>query len=188
MGYGIFIPGGHLSMCYADFNCPNCGKAYDNDWYYKQLEKAKRGFIEKTCIGCKKKIGIASDMMGDVQVWLKEDINLIDYLTTQGYRLMTRLHNRGMCCIQKMLYAWTICVGVDMSGMKGRFFFEDEKEAEFAIRNWRDGLVDPPGNWIKYKGEKGEYMNPNYRGDEDDDEEDDPAPTVPGKPVLLNSK
>lgn len=190
MGYGINGPGYHLSMCYADFNCPNCGHAYEEDWYGKQLEKAKRGYIEKTCIECKKKIGIAVDMTGDVQIWLKEDRDLIDYLVTQKYRLMTRLHNRGMCCIQEMVMNWTICVGADFSGVTGRFFFDTQQEAEFSLRNWRDGLVDPPGNWIKYKGEKGEYMNPNRKEDDEgeEDDEDDPEPVFPGNPQLGLSK
>jgi hypothetical protein len=190
MGYGINGPGYHLSMCYADFNCPNCGKAYDNDWYYKQLEKAKRGYIEKTCTECKKKIGIAIDMTGDVQVWLHEDTVLIDHLHKQGYSFMKRLHNRGMCGVQKMIFNWTICVGMDYSGVTGRFFFDDGVEAQFSLRNWRDGLVDPPGNWIKYKGEKGEYMNPNYKSDDEgeDDDEEEPEPIFPGSPDLGMSK
>lgn len=155
MGYGIYGQGFHLSMCYSDFNCPNCGKEYGDDWYMRQLEKTKRGYIEKTCLDCKKKIGIAVDMLGDVCVWLKEDQKLLEYLTAQGYSHLTRLHNRGMCGIKEMVFTWNICIGMDMSGMVGQFFFDTEKEAEFSIRNWRDGLVDPPGNWVKYKGERG---------------------------------
>jgi len=64
---------GILCMSETDFKCPKCGCPYHEEDYYSQLYKSKRGLIYKSCKGCKTKLGITTDIRGDVRVWLKEE-------------------------------------------------------------------------------------------------------------------
>ena len=73
MSKSVFIKGGILTLADVDFKCPNCQHEYGEDFYYKQLYNSAKGLIYKVCKGCKKKMGITSDMKGDVVVWLKEN-------------------------------------------------------------------------------------------------------------------
>ena len=73
MGYSIKIPNGIISMVDVDFNCPKCECPHSEEDWYDTLYKSKNFLIYKQCKGCKTKLGITTDMRGDVQVWLKED-------------------------------------------------------------------------------------------------------------------
>lgn len=72
MGYTIAINKGLISMSYTDFKCPKCECQHTESDYYKRLYKSSKGIIYKSCKGCKTKLGITSDIRGDVQVWVKE--------------------------------------------------------------------------------------------------------------------
>lgn len=72
MGYSIRIPNGILSMVDVDFKCPKCECPHSEADYYDRLYKSKHGLIYKQCKGCKTKLGITTDIRGDVRVWLKE--------------------------------------------------------------------------------------------------------------------
>jgi len=69
----IPIKDGIICLCKTDFECPLCGYKYTEDDYYKRLYHSKHGFIYKTCKGCKTKLGISSNIIGDVVVWLKSE-------------------------------------------------------------------------------------------------------------------
>jgi hypothetical protein len=43
-----------------------------------------------------------------------------------------------------------------MGGYKGRYCYPSFAEAKSALLIW-DGVGHPPGEWIKYKGEDGEF-------------------------------
>lgn len=73
MGYCLPIKDGILSMVDVDFNCPNCQHEYNEADWYPQLDKSKKGLIYKKCKGCSKRLGITTDIRGDVVVWLKEN-------------------------------------------------------------------------------------------------------------------
>ena len=73
MGYSIKIPDGIISMVDVDFKCPKCECPHSEEDYYDRLYKSKHGLIYKRCKGCKTKLGITTDIRGDVCVWLKED-------------------------------------------------------------------------------------------------------------------
>jgi hypothetical protein len=73
MGQSIRIPNGIISIVDVDFKCPKCECPHTNEDYYERLNKSKNGFIYKKCKGCKTKLGITTDIRGDVRVWLKED-------------------------------------------------------------------------------------------------------------------
>lgn len=69
----IAIPNGILTISDTDFNCPKCECPHTEDDYYNQLHKSKDGLIYKKCKGCKTKLGITSDIRGDIQVWVKDE-------------------------------------------------------------------------------------------------------------------
>lgn len=73
MSYSIRVPNGILTMVNVEFECPNCSCLHSEDDYYNQLNKSKCGIIYKGCKCCKTKIGITTNMIGDVCVWLKSD-------------------------------------------------------------------------------------------------------------------
>ena len=69
----IQIDNAIITLCETDFKCPKCDYVYHEEDYYSQLDKSKRGLIYKHCKGCKTKIGITTDIRGDVRVWLKNE-------------------------------------------------------------------------------------------------------------------
>ena len=71
MSYSILIPNGILTMCETAFECPVCSCKHTSDDYEDRLMKSKKGLIYKQCKGCKRKLGITTNMMGDVVVWDK---------------------------------------------------------------------------------------------------------------------
>jgi len=73
MTYCIPVDKGILCMSKVEFNCPACGEEYHEEDYYNQLDKSKRGYIYKHCKKCAAHIGISSNIMGDVVVWLKSE-------------------------------------------------------------------------------------------------------------------
>jgi len=73
MAYSIIIPNGILSMVDLDFKCPKCECPHSESDYMQRLLNSKTGLIYKRCKGCKVKLGITTDIRGDVRVWLKED-------------------------------------------------------------------------------------------------------------------
>lgn len=73
MGQTIILGGAIVSLVDVDFNCPVCGCPHNEDDYQKRLHKSNTGLIYKQCKGCKTKLGITSDMRGDVVVWLKDE-------------------------------------------------------------------------------------------------------------------
>ena len=73
MSYSVRIPNGILTMVDIDFKCPKCECPHTEDDYYNRMCKSKTGLIYKQCKACKTKLGITSDIKGDVVVWLKED-------------------------------------------------------------------------------------------------------------------
>lgn len=73
MSQTIRVPNGFATLVDVDFNCPACTCPHEESDYYEQLAKSKTGLIYKKCKGCKNKLGITSDIKGDVVVWLKDE-------------------------------------------------------------------------------------------------------------------
>lgn len=71
MGYTIPIENGFITMSDTDFKCPKCECPHTESDYYNRLYKSSKGLIYKSCKGCKTKLGITSDIRGDVRVWIK---------------------------------------------------------------------------------------------------------------------
>jgi hypothetical protein len=64
---------GILCMSDTDFKCPVCGCLHTEDDYYARLDKSKNGLIYKHCKGCKRMLGITTDIRGDIRVWEKSE-------------------------------------------------------------------------------------------------------------------
>jgi uncharacterized C2H2 Zn-finger protein len=73
MGQTVFIAGALVSLCNTDFKCPECGEVHSEKDWYPRFFKSKHGTISRQCKNedCKKRLGITTDMRGDVVVWLK---------------------------------------------------------------------------------------------------------------------
>lgn len=73
MGKTVITQNAIISMVDVDFNCPKCECPHTEEDYYSRLYKSKNGLIYKACKGCKTKLGITTDIRGDVRVWLRDD-------------------------------------------------------------------------------------------------------------------
>jgi hypothetical protein len=83
---------------------------------------------------------------------------LKEHLEAEGYSELREIEGRGVCGVFRFLFTVGIVLGIDSTGYKGRYCYGSHIEASFAINLW-DGQSDPPGDWIKYKGEGGERTN-----------------------------
>jgi hypothetical protein len=77
-----------------------------------------------------------------------------------GYFHLRDIPGRGICGLRKFVFTVGLCYGLDETGYVGRYCFSEISEAMGAIDQWkeRQGLGDPPGEWIKHKGYR-EYRN-----------------------------
>jgi hypothetical protein len=76
-----------------------------------------------------------------------------------GYRDLCHKGEAGVCAVMPFLFTGGLITGLWEMGYKGRYCYETLGEALAALSVW-DGSCDPPGSWIKYKGEDGERMGP----------------------------
>lgn len=83
------------------------------------------------------------------------------YLIEQGYMPLREVEGRGLCGIRRMLYTVGLFYGLTNDSYEGRYCYETFAEAVIGLFTW-DGKSDPDGDWIKHKGQIGEYSNPNY--------------------------
>lgn len=72
-----------------------------------------------------------------------------------GYRDVRVIPGRGICALQYFMYTVGITYGHDGTGYSGRWCYPNMAEAKVAYDKW-DGVGDPSGEWIKYKGVGGE--------------------------------
>lgn len=86
---------------------------------------------------------------------------LRDYLTQNGYYNLRVVPGRGICGLMKFIYTIGLVEGLNEINYEGRWCYPKSKiiESVVAITLW-DGKEDPIGDWIKYKGKRGEYENP----------------------------
>lgn len=78
-------------------------------------------------------------------------------LKENGYYNIREVPGRGICGLTGFIFTVGLVEGLTEFGYSGRYCYPREKilEAVIAIEVW-DGKDDPKGDWIKYKGEKGE--------------------------------
>jgi len=99
----------------------------------------------------------------NIKELIKRD-QLFTFLKDQGYTNLKYIPNRGVCGIQRMAFSVGLFEGLTFNSVKGRWCFPTMLEAKLALEYW-DGVDDPTGNWIKYKGDI-EYSNPKNITDE----------------------
>lgn len=87
-------------------------------------------------------------------------VSLIKQLEDEGYTHLTTIPGRGVCGLHRFVFTSGLVYGLDETGYSGRYCYETIYEARVALQNW-NGVNDPSGDWIKHKGEAGEWSNPN---------------------------
>lgn len=65
------------------------------------------------------------------------------------YTFMRYIDGRGWCGVHRLLYHWTVHIGIDHTGYEDRFCFADEGKARRSLERW-DGAGDMPGDWHKH--------------------------------------
>ena len=92
--------------------------------------------------------------------------NLKEYLEAEGYSQIKHIEGLGLCGIRPFIYTTAIVVGLNETGYKYRYCYPKNRALEcvMALHVW-DGKGDPQGNWIKRKGEGGDFDNPNFEED-----------------------
>jgi hypothetical protein len=94
------------------------------------------------------------------QDFTQEELNLIQYLQTEGYYEFRKVPNHGICSLRDFLFTTGIIIGLTNDSYFGRYCYSNKQEASEQLKNW-DGIGDPKGNWLKYKGIGGERENEN---------------------------
>lgn len=88
---------------------------------------------------------------------MTEELKLL--LEREGYFDLKEVPGRGICGLRKFMFTWGLLWGLDESGYRGRWCYDNLAEPITALRIW-DGIGDPKYKWIKYKGEGGERSGP----------------------------
>lgn len=69
----------------------------------------------------------------------------------------------GLCGIRRLLFTVGLWYNIEYGGKagapEGRYCYHTMAEAVAAFNEW-DGEGDPPGDWIKHKGSRGEWFHP----------------------------
>ena len=62
----IHVPNGIVHIGESKADCPYCTRHIEFEEVEIQMNKSKDGYIRKKCKGCKRFIGITSDIRGDI--------------------------------------------------------------------------------------------------------------------------
>ncbi len=76
-----------------------------------------------------------------------------------GYESPRRLASGEWAAIMRFLFTTGLIVGIEELGYRTRFCYRTREEALEALSSW-NGTGDPPGEWIKEKGNEGDRDNP----------------------------
>lgn len=82
-------------------------------------------------------------------------------LEINGYFLARELPGRGVVALQRFAFTVGLVYGISEHFYEGRWCYARLADAVEAITSW-DGVDDPPGEWIKYKGVGGERSRVPY--------------------------
>lgn len=88
----------------------------------------------------------------------KEDEKLIQFLKSEGYYEIRNIDGQGLCGLRKFAFTTGLIIGIEQLTYLGRYCFPSERDALNALNDW-NGMGDPSGNWIKYKGFGGDREN-----------------------------
>jgi hypothetical protein len=85
---------------------------------------------------------------------------LLTYFTCEcEYEHVQVLASGEIAALHRFMFTVGLLVGLGRWGYRTRFCYPSFEAAKAALEEW-DGLNDPPGPWIKEKGERGERSNP----------------------------
>jgi hypothetical protein len=71
----------------------------------------------------------------------------------------------GVCMIQRTIYAVAIYTHCSLEERGGHYVFNSIVGAMQALSDWQKNegkTPHPPGNWMKYKSQTGDIVNPLY--------------------------
>lgn len=83
----------------------------------------------------------------------------LQWVNDLGYVLPREFESVGVCGVRGMLFTGAVVVGIGPERYAGRYCYGTMGAAIAALAAW-DGQGDPPGEWIKYKGDAGERLGP----------------------------
>lgn len=66
-----------------------------------------------------------------------------------AYTYMRVLPDGSICGVHRLLFHWTVHIGIDWVGYSDRYCFGTEDMARSSLDAW-DGNNDMPGNWHKH--------------------------------------
>lgn len=72
----------------------------------------------------------------------------IEDMDADGYLMFWRHKRCGVCGLHRLLYHWTVHVGVSRTGYRERYCYYDGAAAIIAFDAW-DGIDDPVG-WHRH--------------------------------------
>lgn len=68
------------------------------------------------------------------------------------------VEHKGLCAIHRYLFTYGIVTNLTEHNYVDRWCYQTYEEAQIALKYY-NGIGDPPGLWIKYKGLQGEWGN-----------------------------
>jgi hypothetical protein len=86
-------------------------------------------------------------------------MSITDQLRLEGYDSFRTLPDGQLSGLMDYLFTCAIVVGLDATGYRGRYCYPSRAAATQAFVAW-NGIGDPGGPWIKYKGSGGERLGP----------------------------
>jgi hypothetical protein len=82
----------------------------------------------------------------------------VEELQKEGYYSIREIPGQGLCGLMKFAFTTGLVIGMESWGYKGRYCYSSAADAQKELDEW-DGIGDPEGPWIKYKGMEGEREN-----------------------------
>jgi hypothetical protein len=76
-----------------------------------------------------------------------------------GFEGVKYIQGKGYCGVQKYAFTYGLVYNIDITGYQGRYCYPNKFNALAALQIW-DGQGDPPGLWIKHKGDGIDKTNP----------------------------
>jgi hypothetical protein len=86
------------------------------------------------------------------------NLNYVNELEFPDYAHLREVPGRGLCGLHRFIFTTGLVVGITREGYIGRYCYSSWQDAHSALKKW-DGVNDPDGDWIKYKGLDFEYSN-----------------------------
>ena len=93
-------------------------------------------------------------------------------LEDEGYTFICYVRGKGICAIYEFLFTTAIVYGIDSTGYRGRYCYpkQNRNVAVLTLGMWLgkesigEAVEEDPEDpyWVKHKGGKGDYANPNY--------------------------